>query len=94
MFTSKVLLSSILGFGVAVLTVGMIRGESSLDSFLELRRSRMVMSETVRVLEETNKNLTEEISKIRESPRYARRVLRDKYHVTDEGERIVFFANK
>jgi len=94
MFTSKVLLSSILGFGVVVLTIGMIRGESSLDSFLELRTSRVVIAETVSELENYNKNLTDEIAKIRQSPRYARRVLRDKYHITDKGERIVFFANK
>ncbi len=93
MFTSKVLLSSILGFGVLVLAVGMVRGESSISSYIELRQSHAVMVETVKGLSNKNIKLINEISKIRKSPKYARKVLRDKYHITEEGERIVFFAD-
>jgi len=93
LYTSKLWLSLILGFGVSVLSVGMVRGESSVFSYLELRKSQLLLEQTVGKLRDENGDLQLEISKIKNSSTYARKVLRDKYHVTEEGERIVFFPD-
>ena len=44
-------------------------------------------------LETENANLAAEIERIKESKSYARKVLRDKYHVTDDDEKIVYYAD-
>jgi cell division protein FtsB len=93
MFTSRVWLSVILATGVAVLCMGMVRGETSISSYLELKRSRDVLRSAVENLEAQNTEIELEISKIKKSSSYAEKILRDKYHVVEEGESIVFFAN-
>lgn len=71
----------------------MIRGESSLQTYVELQRSQEVLGKTVNKLEDENRSLSQEIYKLKNSKEYARRVLRDKYHVTDADESIVYFAD-
>ena len=78
--------------GAVVISTGMIRGESSVDGYFELKHSREVLSLTVDGLKQENADLSNEIMRIKKSPSYARKVLRDKYHVTDPDEDIVFFA--
>lgn len=85
-------LAALLVSGALVLGAGMLRGESSVDGYFELKDSRQVLNETVERLRKENAALSEEIMRIKESPSYARKVLRDKYHVTDPDEDIVFFA--
>lgn len=85
-------LAALLVSGALVLGSGMLRGASSVDGYFELKESREVLSETVERLRKENAALSEEIMRIKESPSYARKVLRDKYHVTDPDEAIVFFA--
>lgn len=93
MYTSRVWLTVMLGIGVAVLCMGMVRGETTISTYLELKRSRDVLSEAIKSLEEQNSQIELEISKINKSASYAEKILRDKYHVVEEGEQIVFFAN-
>lgn len=81
---------SIATFGVVVL--GVTRGETSLSRYRQLKSSRAVLEKTVEALRQENAALTNEIGKLKESPAYARKVLRDKYHVTEPDEDIVFFA--
>ncbi len=85
-------LATLLLSGALVLGTGMLRGESSVDGYFELKDSRQVLSDTVERLRKENAELSEEIIRIKDSPSYARKVLRDKYHVTDPDEDIVFFA--
>lgn len=75
-----------------VLAVGIMRGESSVRNYFDMQKSREVLSATVGSLEKENAELSEEIQRLKQSPSYAKKVLRDKYHVTDEDEDIVFFA--
>ncbi len=77
--------------GCLVIGVGMVRGESSVKGYFDLRKSRDVLKQTVEGLKTENTSLNDEIMRIKKSPSYARKVLRDKYHVTDEDEDIVFF---
>lgn len=83
----------LLVFAALMLLVGIFRGDSSYAQFLELQQSRVVLENVVTSLRHQNQELLTEISKIKESPDYARKVYRDKYHLVEEGESIVFFAN-
>ncbi len=79
--------------GVAVISLGLVRGSSSLSDYVELKKSREVLGKTVDDLRKENEELSNEIMRIKSSPSYAKKVLRDKYHVTEPDEDIVFFAD-
>ena len=93
MQTSKLWLTLILSFGFLVLAMGTIRGGTGVDSYLKLKKSREVLRAATEDLARQNDNLNSEISKIEQSAGYAERILRDKYHQKDQGERIVFFPD-
>ncbi|MBC7533110.1 MAG: septum formation initiator family protein [Oligoflexus sp.] len=78
---------------VGVLLIGTLRGETSIFDYFKLRKSQEVLEATVDKLKTGNEDLSEEIRKIKGSPDYARKVLRDKYHVTEGNEKIIFFAD-
>ena len=90
--TSKKLATALLVMGVLVLVNGVIQGEQSIQRYFELRSNLNVMNNTVDGLEQENEDLLKEIHKLKTSPDYARKVLRDKYHLTEPNERIVFFS--
>lgn len=71
---------------------GIVRGSSGLLNYFQLTKARDTMAKTVSDLEQENARLEEEIGKIKVSKSYARKVLREKYHTTEENEHIVFFA--
>ncbi|MGE0171752.1 MAG: septum formation initiator family protein [Oligoflexales bacterium] len=79
-------------WALLALCVGIVRGEHSIMRYLELRKTRTVLRDTVNNLDQENATLEKEIAKIKNSPSYAEKVLRDKYHITKQGERIIFFA--
>ena len=83
----------IYGLTLAVLLIGSLRGEGSILDYFKLKKSLSVLEETIQKLEANNFELKEEIRKIKASPDYARKVLRDKYHVTEADEKIIFFAD-
>lgn len=80
-------------FGIIVLGVGMVRGHSSLTHKYRLERSAAVLRQQLAQLHAENKTLAEEINKIKNSPSYARKVLRDRYHLTENDENILFFTD-
>ncbi len=92
MFTTQKLLFMLVGAGAVILNLGILRGDSSIESYFELEDSQKILLERVNNLETENASLNHEIMKLKESPVYARKVLRDKYHVTDPDEDIVFFV--
>ncbi len=83
----------VFAFTLLVLIVGSLRGELSILDYFKLRKSLDILENTVEHLKADNFALSEEIRKIKSSPAYARKVLRDKYHVTDSDEKIIFFAD-
>jgi len=85
--------SLILGATLIVLLLGSIRGDQTLMHFFRLQQSREILKKTVQSLEQENAALDKEMRRIRESPNYARKILREKYHVTDANEKIIFFAD-
>ena len=78
-------------FGIAVLGIGTLRGEQSVDNYLQLRKSRDALQTRVNKLQSEINRYRTEITKIKSSKTYARRLLRDKYHDVDEDESIIFF---
>ena len=80
-------------FGIVVLAVGIVRGRSSLTHKYRLERSAAVLRQQLDQLQAENKTLADEINKIKNSPSYARKVLRDRYHLTENNENILFFAD-
>lgn len=83
----------ILAVTIIVLLLGSVRGDHTLLHYFKLQQSREILEKTVRELEKENESLNQEISRIRESPNYARKILREKYHVVDSNEKIIFFAD-
>lgn len=81
------------GFATFVIFIGIVRGDTSIARYFSLKKSQKILEETVSALKEENKNLANEINQIKESKAYARKVLREKYHVTDEGEKIIYYAD-
>ena len=73
--------------------VGIFRGETSLNRYLALKDSEVVLTKAVADLETENNKFEDEIFKLKKSKSYARKVLRDKYHVTESDEKIIYFAD-
>jgi cell division protein FtsB len=92
--TSKFFFFILLFFGIIVIGVGVFRGENSIVTYFELRDSQKVLEETVLNLGKETADLELEITKLRKSPDYALKVLRDKYHVTEENEKMIFLQNE
>lgn len=59
---------------------------------MELQKSQGILEKTVHNLESENATLNQEIMKLKDSPKYAKKILRDKYHVTEQDENIIFFV--
>jgi cell division protein FtsB len=83
----------LLVIGIIVLCLGLARGTTTVGGYYELKRSREVLKQTVATLQSETEQISAEIERIRTSPSYARKVLRDKYHLTEANEDIVFFAD-
>ncbi len=91
--TPRVLLTPVLCYAAVVLAIGIFRGDHSIGRYFELRESREILTKTVGDLQSENTALSKEIVKLKQSKGYARKVLRDKFHITDEDEKIIFFAD-
>lgn len=89
------LAKAIFVLGLIVLTVGSLRGTetdsgSTLQHYFDMRHRQKVLSDTVSKIEAENNALILEISKIKSSPYYAKKVLVDKYNETDKDEVIIY----
>ena len=78
---------------MVILTTGTLRGGNPLSNYWNLSDSNELLQNTVSKLEKENQRLKSEIEKIKKSDSYARKVLRDKYHITEDDEQIIFFAD-
>jgi cell division protein FtsB len=81
------------GFATVIIAIGIFRGETSIGKYFALTKSQVVLEETVASLRTENEHLQDEITRIKESKAYARKVLREKYHVTDANEKIIYYAD-
>lgn len=79
-------------FAIVVLFLGIVRGQSSVGTYFQLKESAAKLQTAVSELEAENRDMQLEIERIKSSKSYARKVLRDKYHVLDSDEKIIFFT--
>lgn len=79
-------------FAIAVMVLGIFRGQSSIGTYFQLKESAAKLQSAVSQLESENRDMQLEIERIKSSKSYARKVLRDKYHVLDSDEKIIFFT--
>ena len=91
---SQLILSVLFVLCCLVLGFGILRGENGIENFLALRKSREILAKTVADIENENARLAEEINKLKKSPTYAKKVMRDKYHLTEPNENIIFFSDQ
>ena len=82
----------LIGLFLLVIGLRVTRGDSSFSDYYALIHNRQTIEEAVAELRVKNDQLREEIVKIKTSKDYARKILRDKYHVLEDNERIMFFA--
>lgn len=81
----------LLGLFYLVLILGMFRGERSLSNYIALHHKKKLLETTVSNLEAGIHHLSQEIHRIENSPEYAQRILRDKYHLLAEDEQLILF---
>ena len=79
-------------FAIITLSISLFQGDFGLLDYLALKKTEETLKQTIGELEEQNEIVKAEIDRIKSSPLYARKVLRDKYHVTEQGEHIIFFT--
>ena len=92
MITPQKISFMLVGCGALILNLGIWRGDSSIEDYMELHKSQGVLEDTVQNLESENASLNQEIMKLKDSPNYAKKILRDKYHITEQDENIIFFV--
>ena len=80
-------------FGISVLIVGICRGEHLFSSSFRLAENASLLRQQIDQLRVENQHLALEITKLKNSKSYARKVLRDKYHLVDTGEKMVFLTD-
>lgn len=89
----KVFFSFLVAFASMVLVLGIFRGESSIMSYFDLVHTKTALTQRVEQLKEENQNLELEIKKIQESPMYAKKVLKDRYHTLNDNESLIFLPD-
>lgn len=70
-----------------------LRDYSKYPNYLKLLKSKEILADTIEKLEVKNKDLEDEIERITNSKSYALKVLRERYHLTEENEKIIFFTD-
>ena len=83
----------LLGCFYIILILGVLRGERSLSDYLELKQKKQLLEVTVHRLETQLHELKQEIYRLENSPEYAQKILRDKYHILAADEQMIFFEN-
>ena len=74
-----------------VILNSIIQGKHSISGFFNLKKSHDILDRTVEGLKSENESLETEISRISNSSDYAKKVLRDKFHLIEDNERLIFF---
>lgn len=72
---------------------GFLRGEHSIINYFSLLKSKENLQKEVDLIRRESKTIASEILKIKTSKSYANRVYKDRYHITEKNESILFFAD-
>jgi cell division protein FtsB len=77
-------------FAGLVFLLGITRGNNNALVYYQLRDKKLSLQSRILEITKSNTTTTLEIARIKEFPEYARRNLKDKYHSTEKGEKLVF----
>jgi len=83
----------LVGLGLYSIILSTLRGGGELFDYINIQRSLSLLKQNISKLEKKAQNLEHEIFRIKNSREYAKKVLKDRYHLTDENESIMFFAD-
>ena len=78
---------------LGTLTFGVIRSQNSWDTYQKLTKGRDVLKKHVTDLELETQNLSQEIERLKTSPIYAKKTLKDKYHETEQQEELILMQD-
>lgn len=76
---------------LVVVANSIAQGNHSIGGFFDLKRSHDLIEQTVEGIKLENEQIDTELTRISSSSDYANKVLRDKYHLIEEDEELIFF---
>ncbi len=92
--TSGATWGALLIAGVLMLMNGLHRGEASFVNYMELELDRQKLEDRISQLKTDISNDKQEISRIRNSGEYAKKVLKEKYNVLEPGETVLLVPDE
>ena len=75
------------------LVAGILKTRNNISSYIALNKSCQVLEKTIQELEQDIRGLEEEILRINQSKSYVSKLLKDRYHIVNENEEILFLAD-
>lgn len=89
---TKVFTGIIIAFS-AILLVGIVRGSIDTLRYFDLKKSFNELKQATHNLRKENQEIELEVHKIKTSPQYAKKILKDRFHMTEDNENIVFLED-
>ena len=83
----------LIGLGLYSVVLSTLRGSGELFKYMSLQKNFHSLEMSIANLRLEAEELENEIHRITNSKEYAKKVFRDKYHITNKGESIMFFAD-
>lgn len=77
-------------FAGFVFLLGITRGNNNALVYYQLKSKKHDLENRISEISQNNETISLDIQRIKEFPQYARRLLKDKFHLTEEGEKLVF----
>jgi cell division protein FtsB len=78
---------------LGLLSIGIVRGSIDTLRYFELKKSLAELQQATYDLKNDNKNIELEVLNIKTSPQYAKKILKDRFHMTEDNEELVFMAD-
>jgi cell division protein FtsB len=76
----------------SLLAWGTFHGETSFADYFFLKEKRDLYKKKIQALEAETQSIALEIERVEGSEAYAKKILKDKYHVLADGEKVLLFS--
>ena len=70
-----------------------LKNGNTIAHYYELKESEKLLEETIKTLESDVVDLETKLTRIKNSPEYAKKFLKDKYNITEKGETFVYYKD-
>lgn len=80
--------------GALTMLVGTLRGNHTLKDIAELKKSHNILKKTVDNLQDEIGQLSSEVLKLKTSPDYALKVLRERYNYRRDQEEVLYLPDE